>query len=73
MTVDYRLLAKWEASQHRHEQARRALPARWQNANRFQVHAANEGQIRAHLHEQESDARRLETAASPVRLPLDDR
>ena len=73
MTVDYRLLAKWEASQHRHEQARRALPARWQNGNRFQAHAANDSRVRAHLHEPESDTGRLETANSPIRLPLDDR
>ena len=74
MTVDYRLLPKWEASQHRHAQTRRALPASWQNDVGSVAQVANESWVRLHVLPKERDGARTETAAAlVVRLPLDDR
>lgn len=73
MTVDYRLLPKWEASRHRHEQARRALSARWQSNVLSEAQPASESSVRLHVRAQERDGTRIETVTSLVCLPLDDR
>jgi hypothetical protein len=42
MSVDYRLLTRFQASHDRHEAARRALPERWRSDPRAEVQHANE-------------------------------
>jgi hypothetical protein len=67
MTVDYRLLPTWEASQHRHQHERRALPGRKQSNGISNARVASESRVRLHLHASEREGPSL------VRLPLDDR
>jgi hypothetical protein len=54
MSVDYRLLMRFQASHDRHEAARRALPERWRADPRAEVQHANELWVsavaRAHEH-----------------------
>jgi hypothetical protein len=42
MSVDYRLLTRFQESHDRHEAARRALPERWRSDPRAEVQHANE-------------------------------
>jgi hypothetical protein len=45
MSVDYRLLAHFEASRSRHETARGALPEHWRNDPRPEVQTINESWV----------------------------
>jgi len=42
MSVDYRLLARFQASRERHDAARRSLPEQWRSDSRPEVQHANE-------------------------------
>ncbi len=67
MSVDYRLLPRFEASQKRHEAARRALPDRWRDDPRPEAQFINELWVNViaqawEQHEQLSGHRRIEPA-----------
>jgi hypothetical protein len=57
VTVDYRLLPRFEASRRRHEDARAALPERWRSDPRPEAQLINEiyvalvARARAHIEE----------------------
>ena len=74
MSVDYRLLSHFEASQRRLEAARRALPEHWRNDPRPEAQVMNDHWVRvlARATELEEGFTARSAAAPPV-LSLEDR
>jgi len=71
MSVDYRLLPRFEASRKRYEAARRVLPAHWRNDPRPEAQIINDhwvGVIAAAAAAQQDRAVRGRPAASTVFL-----
>lgn len=64
MSVDYRLLTHFQASQDRHEAARRALPERWRSDPRTEVQNANELWVSAVVRAREHQDRLAASSAS---------
>lgn len=72
VTVDYRLLPRFEASRRRHEDARTALPERWRSDPRLEAQLINEiyvalvARARAHIEEISTPELLGRTDANPI-------
>ena len=73
MSVDYRLLARFQASCERHERARRALAERWRADPRPQVQQANDVWVGAVARAREQQDRLNDVRSHPLVWPSEDR
>jgi len=74
MSVDYRLLDRFEASRQRHEAARRALPERWRTDPRPEAQTMNEHWVRVMVQAcDDHDRLTAPSSATPLVFSNDER
>ncbi len=74
MSVEYRLLDRFEASRQRHAAARRALPERWRTDPRPEAQIMNEHRVRVIVQAcEDHDRLTVRFSATPLVFSGDDR
>ena len=73
MSIDYRLLERFEASRKRHETARLLLPERWRSDPRPEAQTINEHWVRVMVQACEHRDRVSRSLGSMVEVGSDDR